>query len=75
MVLVGRLVGRETCVAVEAVGTVLHLHVGYLRVERHNPSQCLLHAPFKLCSDGLVFLLVFLEPLAVIVGHYLPQET
>ena len=48
--------------------------MGYLGVECHDALQCLLHAPFKLCSHGFILFLMFLKPFTVVVGHHLPQE-
>ena len=39
MVLVGRLVCREARIAIEAIGTVLHLQMSNLRVEGHNAQS------------------------------------
>ena len=75
VVLVWRLVRRESSIAIKAIGTVLYLHMGNLRVECHNPLYGLLHTPFELSSYGLVFFFMRLKPLTVVVGHHLAQET
>ena len=75
VVLVWRLIRRESSIAIKAIGTVLYLHMGNLRVERHNAVNSLLHALFKLGSYSLVFFFMRLKPLTVVVGHHLAQET
>ena len=74
MAFVGRLVGREAGVAVEAVDTVFHLHMGYLVIELGDGGDGLGNAVVKVFAHGFVFGTMRLEPLAVVVGGYLAQE-
>ena len=74
MAFVGRLVGREAGVAVEAVDAVFHLHVGYLVVELGDGGDGLGDAVVEVFSHGFVFVAMRLKPLAVVVGGYLAQE-
>ena len=74
MVFVWRLVGRESGVAIESVGAVLDLYVGYFGIERHDAFDGLLYTPFELGTGGFVVTFVFLEPFAIVVGCHLSQE-
>ena len=56
VVLIGRLVIRESRVAIEAVGAVLHAQMGNRRVEPSNPSNRQLHAILKVCPDSIFVL-------------------
>ena len=74
VVLVGRLVGREARVAIEPVGTVLHLQMSQRVVKAHIVLQRLCHTVFKLHLGGFVCSLVLLKPGAVVVHRHLSQE-
>ena len=66
--LIGRLVGRETRIAVETISGVAHGDMRNGRVECGNPCDGLCDAFLKILFSGEVFCLVFLEPRAVVVG-------
>ena len=74
MVLVGRLVGREARVAVEAICGVLDRHRCHLRVEVGNSTDGLRHALFKLAACLVVVGSMLLEPSTIVVSHHSPQE-
>ena len=67
MVLIGRLVGREARVAVEAVGAVADGQMGYRGVETGYAPDGLGHALFKVCPHSQVFGLVGKIPLPIVV--------
>ena len=50
VVFVWRFIRRESSIAIEAIGTVLYLHMGNLRVECHNAFYSLLYTTFELGS-------------------------
>ena len=58
VVLIGRLVIREPCVAIETVGAVLYAQMDNRRVEAGNPSNRQLHALFKVRPDGVILCLI-----------------
>ena len=68
--LIGRLVGREACVAVEAIGDVLDAEMRHRGVEFCNLQDGLFDVGFEVFSHGIVFFLVLIKPLAVVVAGY-----
>ena len=73
VVLVGRLIVRESRVAIKAVRAVLHRQVCYRRVKRGYLHDGLLHPLFKVRPDGVILLFMFQVPLPVIVFRQLAQ--
>ena len=74
MGLVRPLVGRETGVAIKAIGAVFEgqpLHVG---VELSHARDDLLGEDVELGLGALVFLLVLMEPLAVVVVEHVGEK-
>ena len=74
MPLVGRFVGRETDVAVDAIGAVLRGESGNRFIELPYCRYHVLHQYVELRPRGIVHLPMRLEPLAVIVRNQLAKE-
>ena len=68
MSLVGRFVGREAGIAVEAIHAVLHLYVGDLVVELSQAIDGLLDSVVETLAASIVFCLVLQIPSPVVVG-------
>ena len=74
MGLVGPLVGRKTRVAIEAVGAVLERQSFHVGVELGHAGDELLGEDVELGLGALVFLLVLMEPLAVVVVEHVGEK-
>ena len=74
VVLVGRLVRREACVTIEAVGGILDRNVADFRIERDNAPNSLCNAIFKLGLGCQIFFFMLLEPGTIVVANHVVQE-
>ena len=71
VVLVGRLVGREARVAIEAVGGIFNCDVSNGVVDRREAGNGIGHARFEIFPHCLILLSMLLKPGAVVVGRHL----
>ena len=74
MGLVRTFVFRETDVAVDAVGAILHGQSGHRRVEQRDFLNQLLGKAVEMCLQTEVVGLVGIEPFPVVVALQLPEE-
>jgi hypothetical protein len=74
VILIRRLVWRETRITIEAISTIFDLQMSNLGIKTYNTLQSLSNTTLELSPYNLIFRLVLLKPGTVIIGHHLAQE-
>lgn len=74
MILIRRLIGRETSISIKTVSGIFHRNMSNRRVELGNTKNSLCRTFLEICFHGQILILVFLKPRTIIVCAHIAQE-
>ena len=68
MIFIGTFIFAEARVAIKTIARIFHRHMCHLGIKLCDGCDSLFNAMFEICPTRIILILMFLKPLAIVVG-------